>query len=116
MNDTVGATAITGAVLGMIGRYMLVNYLRRHHPQEWEALDRPNDLFGDTRSDWRFLKYIRTGSYKSLGDRRFTILCHAYRAFGLAWLLLFVCFLLLVLYVVLTGHGVIPHFLGERPD
>ena len=105
MNETLQALLLTGAVLGFIGRYVVINFLRSHHIEDWEALGRPGDLFGDSRTDWRFLKYILFGRYKSLGDRRFAIICHIYRAYSIVYIGAFVSFLILLLYVLLIHRN-----------
>ena len=79
--------------------HRLFQLLRENHREIYESLGSPSLLLNNTvRSNWLGLKFLFTGSFRSVNDRRITRLCRFMRVYlvlcylwllgPLAWVLL----------------------------
>ena len=82
--------AATLAWFGLASRLFWL--LKEGHNEIYESLGSPS-LFANNsiNNNWLSLKFLATGSYRSLDDDRVTRLCHFMRLFLIAYAAWFIC-------------------------
>lgn len=68
----------------------LFRLLREDHPEVYESLGSPSLFLNNTiKNNWLSLRFLVTGRYRELGDKRVTRLCNVMRVFLAAYLVWF---------------------------
>lgn len=68
----------------------LFRLLRSDHPNAYEALGSPSLFYNNSiRHSWLGLKFLFSGAYRELDDRRVTKICNFMRVFFVVYTILF---------------------------